>query len=257
MNNLLKFVYASSLKQLPKSVQDCFENEEEFVDMWMCKTDPEKTELLGMYLCEAVYMSIKTDKDLNRFVALSIVGLQDSFDKFSEEDEEEQEEIQEVVIPTIQQPTQPSQDTTELQNRIRELEEENKKLKAQAPPKEKVEGRGKGRPPKHTSTGFRCDLCAVCLASHGSLHNHYESKPHNAKVMNVLNESKKHVEKGLNTKIIVKVRSHLDDPEFTKENPDKEHLDNIKDYVKDGHNPITDILLVHRESKEVSWNKMC
>jgi len=254
MNNLLMFVYASSLKQLPKVARDCFENEEEFVDLWVCKTDAEKTELIGMYMFEAVCMSIKTDKDLSRFVALSIVGLQDHFDTKTDEDEDE--EVQEVSIPTIAQPTQ---DTTDLQNRIRELEEENKKLKARpdTEKKEKVEGRGKGRPPKHTSTAFKCELCNTCLASHGSLHNHYESKPHNAKVMNVLNESKKHVEKGLNTKIIVKVRSHLDDPEYTKENPDKEHLDNIVDYVKDGHNPIIDILLVQRESKEVSWKKMC
>jgi hypothetical protein len=235
-------------------VQDCFENEEEFNEIWVCKDDAEKTELLGTYMLYAVGMGIKTDKDLMKYIGLSIVGLDANFDTT---DEDEEEEIQEVVVPTIQQPTQ---DTTELQNRIRELEEENRKLKArpETEKKEKVEGRGKGRPPKNSNTGaFKCELCNICLASHGSLHNHYESKPHNAKVMNVLNESKKHVEKGLNTKIIVKVRSHLDDPKYTKEDPDTEHLDNIIDYVKDGHNPITDILLVHRENKEVSWNKMC
>lgn len=258
MNILLKFMYASSLKQLPKSVQDCFENEEEFNEIWVCKNDAEKTELLGMYMYGAVCLSIKTDRDLMKYIGLSIVGLEDNFD--STEDDEE-EETQEVVIPTIT--TQPTQDTTELQNRIRELEEENKKLKArpETEKKEKVEGRGKGRPPKNANNGaYKCELCNLCLASHGSLHNHYESKPHTAKVINVLKQSKEHVEKGLHTKIIVKVRSHLDDPKFTKENPDKEYLDNIRDFVEDKINPITDILLVKGDQTEtswVSWKKLC
>ena len=253
MSILLDFIKASSFKQIPKVARDCFENEEEFVDIWVCKNDAEKTDLIGMCLFEALCMGITTDRELVRYLGLYIVGLQDNYSM--KDEEEEEEEVQEVVIPVVQPQNE------ELQNRIRELEAEVERLKNKPEPKPKVEGRGRGRPPKNSTAGaYQCQLCQICMSSHGALHNHYESKSHTQKVISVLNKSKEYVEKGLYTKIIVKVRSHIDDPKFTKENPDKEYLDNIRDFVDDKINPITDILLVEGKTTEtnwVSWKKLC
>jgi hypothetical protein len=250
MSILLEFINASSLKQLPKVARDCFESEEEFVDLWVCKNDAEKTELIGMCLCDALFQNIKTDKQLVKFLAYYIIGLTDDYEK-----PEDEEEKQEVIVPVIQQP---NDELLKLQEENTKLTQKIRRLENKPEPKEK---RGRGRPPKCSTQGeYKCVLCEICMSSHGSLHNHYDSKSHEQKVMSVLNQSKEYVEKGLHTKIIVKVRSHLKDPNFTKENPDMEYLDTITDFVKCKENPIIDILLVKGEQKEnnwVSWKKLC
>jgi hypothetical protein len=259
MSILLKVCKATTLKELPPVCRTFFTDDDEFVDYFACSGDETKAECVKDLIVKCLELNITDDHNILRMFMMMLKGVENDYD----DEEAPAEEKQEVVVPMIQ-------DDTELLK----LKEENTKLKHELthtkavlqPLEEKKEEppkttRGRGRPPKHTNTAFKCILCDVCLASHGARHNHYQSKPHTNKVLSVLDEAMKFVDNVPLTKIIVKVRSHLDDPDFTMENPSQEYLENIKDYVRDKYNPITDILLVEGVQKEglkhLSWKKLC
>lgn len=260
MSILLKVCQAMTLADLPPVCRTFWTDDDDFVDYFACSRDDTKAECVKETILKCLELNITDDHNILRMFMMCIKGEENDYD----DEEAPKEEKQEVSVPMIH-------DDGELLK----LKEENAKLKAElkqvrnvSVPIEPVEpktdepktARGRGRPPKHASTEFKCVLCDICMSSSGSLHNHYNSKPHKEKVMSVLDEAKQYVKLPL-TKIIVKVRSHIDDPEFTTENPDKDYLDNIKDYVRDGFNPITDILLVEGVQKEglkhLSWKKLC
>lgn len=275
MSILLDFISAGSMKQIPnKKASTWFENEMEFNDLWVSKDDDEKTDIIAKCINEIATccINVRNDNDLILYLVLFLINQTDRYDGIidAEEqgvdsDDEEDETKQEVVVPTIHDDTE----LLKLREENAKLKEEIAKLKQTKTVVEPIEVkteekttsvRGRGRPPKHASTEFKCILCDMCMSSSGSLHNHYKSKPHTEKVLSVLDEAKQYTNRP-HTKIIVKVRSHIDDPEFTTENPDKAYLENIKDYVKDGYNPITDVLFVegsrHPELKHLSWKKLC
>lgn len=258
MSILLKVCKAMSLAELPPVCRKFWVDDDDFIEYFACSRDETKADCVKDTILKCLELNITDDHNILRMFMMLIKSEEDDYD----DEEPPKEEMQEVVVPVIH-------DDTELLK----LKDENAKLKSELtlaktiidPVEPKTEeqpkvGRGRGRPPKHTNTDYKCILCEVCLSSSGSLHNHYESKPHIQKVLNVIETAKLYTNRPL-TKIIVKVRSHIDDPEFTCEYPDKAYLDNIRDYVKDGYNPITDILLVEGtqkpELKHISWKKLC
>jgi hypothetical protein len=201
--------------------------------------------------------------------------------------EDDETDTQEVVVPTIENPnpaTMVIREDPALRKRIQELETENAELKKRpvAPPVEidiranppeptpprpaPVEGRGRGRPPKYpTANDHRCLLCDCGFASHGSLFNHYHSKPHIAKVKEVLTKSREYITQHPDEKLKLNVcvRNVRDDPKLSVVDPSVADIDNLLDYVADGINPISDILLVRgMEYKtatgrtEFSWKKV-
>lgn len=270
MSILLNFIKASSFKDIPKVAQDCFENEDEFMEKWVHLQPYEKTENINMYLLDALEESIPTDKDFIRYIALSVVGSSHLYKKTTDTDDSESESEDEVVTPPVKQEVvvPMMEDTTELVK----LKEENTRLKQQLAntidPNEPTTARGRGRPAKNSLGGFRCMLCGVGMSSSGSLHNHYKSKPHLHKILDVLEKSKQYVEKDdMTTKIVVRTcnQSKDKDPNLTTIDPDKTCLDDIKAYAKSGYNPISDIILFQQITEvsqvtgreKLSWKKLC
>lgn len=261
MNSLLKVLSAMKLADLPPVCRSFWDDDDEFANNFGCLDDDTKCDYIRDTFKKCLELSIRDDHNILRMCMLVIKGEDEDYE---DEDVPTAETIQHVTIPVVQ-------DTTELDG----LRKENNALKQEiASLKQKTivearpeledkpvstEARGRGRPPKNpNASANKCVLCKIGFASSGSLWNHHKSKPHQEKVLHVLNTARPLItNEDKHYKIIVKVRSHCDDPNLTTEYPTPADIDNIKDYVADKVNPITDILLVEKPAGSPSWKNVC
>lgn len=255
MSILLKVLNASTLADLPPVCRPYWADDDTFADIFACLDDKTKCDYVASTMRKCLELNIRDDTNILRMFMLVID---------CREEEYEDDDTPEITVPTIDNPA-PTPDR-DLRRRIAELEAENAELKksaAPAPVEEvdvrtnpvepaparpaPVEGRGRGRPPKYPDTkDHQCLLCHCGFASHGSLFNHFHSKPHIAKVKEVLTQSRAYIadHPDEKLKLNVSVRNVRDDPKLSTLDPSVEDIDNLLDYVSDGVNPISDILLV-------------
>lgn len=264
MSVLLKILSAMRVADLPPVCRSYWDDDTEFAENFGCLDDDSKCDYIRDTFKRCLEYNIRDDHNILRMCMLVIKGEEEDY-----EDEDTPHE-QHVDIP-VYSPPPPHEDTTKLKQELAEAKEQIRKLQqaqvvvepepertSQPKPDTEVK-RGRGRPPKHPNLETnKCVLCNIGFASSGSLYNHYHSKPHNDAVLAVLQQARPIVEtEDKHYKIIVKVRSHCDDPGFTMERPCVADIDNIKDYVADKHNPITDVLLVEKPAGAFSWKKVC
>lgn len=280
MKELLKILSASTLADLPPFCRTFWEDEDEFQDWFVTSDDDTKVDVVADCIRRCLELSIRDEYNALRMLMYCAKGSGNEYEDAEgpvQEPSAQTDEVQSVVIPMIRE-------DPALRRRIAELERENTELKTQletppapvdpriTPPEPKpsrppaVAGRGRGRPPKYPDAKtHKCLLCDCGFASHGSLFNHYHSKPHVNKVVDVLNRSRafriEHPDATL--KLIVATRNRRDDPKLTVEDFGTADVDNLLDYVKDGVNPISDVLLVEGTEKVsptgkayFSWKKV-
>lgn len=280
MKNLLKILSANSLADLPDYCRPLWEDEEKFQDWFVTADDDTKVDVVADCIRRCLELAIRDERNALRMLMYCANGSGNEYED-EEEPPQEDEDAQSITIPTLDNPV--VREDPALRRRVDQLERENAELKKQlatpppvderiTPPEPKpvrppaVEGRGRGRPPKYPDAkDHKCLLCQCGFASHGSLFNHFHSKPHIAKVKEVLTQSKEYVAQHSEEKLKlnVSVRNRRDDPKLSVVDPCEADIDNLLDYVADGINPISDVLLVRgTEYKtpsgrtEFSWKKV-
>ena len=269
MRDIFRILTASKLNDLPAVCRSFWEDDEQYMDWFGLLDDECKCEVVADCFRRCLELNITDNTNVLRMMMYCCKGEGDDY-----EDADPVEEVQSVVIPTLPVPVVPvvpvvpDAETEELKKEIlmlrRKLNPEDVPEKPAKPVP--VPGRGRGRPPKYPNArDFKCDLCSCGLSSHGALFNHHHSKQHTKKVKDVLNKSIEFIKThpDLKLKIIVYVCNKRDDPRLTQEDPSEDDIKNILDYVADGHNPISDCLLVQgieRQSassvKSFSWKNV-
>lgn len=258
MKELLKILSASTLADLPPFCRTLWEDEDKFQDWFVSADDDTKVDVVADCIRRCLEMSIKDERNALRMLMYCANGSGNEY----EDEDEDVEEIQQITIPTIANPV--VREDPALRRRIAELEQENAELKKQLKPtpvlddrvnvpepkpvrSPPVAGRGRGRPPKYPDAkDHKCDLCQCGFSSHGALFNHYHSKPHVQKVKEILTQSREFIASHPDTKLMMRVhvRNRREDPKLSVEDPCTADIDNLLDYVADGINPISDLLLV-------------
>jgi len=250
MSILLDFLRASTLADLPPVARQYFDDDEHFIDSFGGLDDVSKTEMIAGGLTACLKYNIKTDHEVARMMALSMLSQEDDYDEKKGEDKE-----QEVVVPMYEPEPEP--------------EPEKPKHQPKPQPDPNMPKRGRGRPPKNPDASrFRCKMCGVGCASSGSLHNHYHSKPHMNLVLSliqractVVNENEdKHY------KVIVDVRDKKENRELglSQENPDDGTFVDLEMHATDPTNPIIFFELCERVERKYestgrpyfSWRKV-
>lgn len=257
MKELLRILSASTLADLPPYCRSLWEDEDKFQDWFVTADDDTKVDVVADCIRRCLELSIKDERNALRMMMYCANG---SGNEYEDEDVEEDEE-QSVTIPMI------GEDPA-LRRRVEALERENAELRRRLqdtadaktqeanrvdpppPPPVRpapVPGRGRGRPPKYPDAkDHKCLLCDCGFASHGSLFNHYHSKPHTDKINTELRRSREFITANPDVKVAIRVsvRNRRDDPKLSMEDPCEADIDNLLDYVADKINPISDVLLV-------------
>jgi hypothetical protein len=252
MKELMDILYASTLNDLPSYCRSFWDDDEDFVDWFVSQSDDTKIDVVADCVRRCLELNIRDTRNCFRMFMYCAKGSGNEYEDATPPSTPPSTEIQTITIPTL---------STEHVKRIETLEKENAELKRRYEPAPvpvpaavvpEVK-RGRGRPPKYpNATHHRCLLCEAGVSSHGALFNHYHSKSHTNKVNDVLTRSLeviKNSDKKL--KIIVNVCNRRDDPKLSVEDPTEDDVENLRCYVADGINPISDILLV--EGKELTY----
>lgn len=241
MKELMDILNASTLADLPPFCRKFWEDDEEFVDWFVSLPDDEKCEVVFSCVKRCLELNIRDTHNCLRMMMYCAKGSKNEY-----EDETPPAtpppEVQTLTIPTIDLPDP---------------------VPVPANPVPDVK-RGRGRPPLYpTANDHRCLLCNCGLASHGSLFNHFNSKTHIQKVLDVLMKSREYIPLHPDTKLRINVfvANRRNDPKLSVEDPCVEDIDNLIDYTADKVNPISDILLVEGKenpnaSGRFSWKKV-
>jgi len=237
MKELMEILNASTLNDLPPFCRSFWDDDEEFVDWFVSIPDDNKIDVVADCVKRCLDLNIRDTYNCLRMLMYCAKGSGNEYEDATPPSTPPPE-VQSITIPTIEIPV---------------------------PEVPKVK-RGRGRPPKYaTANDHRCLLCECGLSSHGALFNHYKSKQHIKKVMDVLNFAREVVKRdtGKKLKLNVNVVNRRDDPKLSVEDPCEEDIDNLVDYTTDKVNPISDILLVEgmemtapSGKKYFSWKKI-
>lgn len=261
MAALLSFLRASSLADLPPVARQYFTDDEQFIDIFGGLDDDEKARGIAMALQYCLEANLTTDREILRMTALTVQGSYDEYEEKRDEDTSEAE--QEVVVPTIAMPVvaaAPAPAPVAAPVPVAAPKKPRAKPDPNAPKKPR------GRPPKYPDAkAFPCEMCKIGFASHGSLYNHFHSKPHKEKVLDYLREAPTLMIPDKVYKIIVETRNKKEgkDLGLTQEYPDEDTFLDLIDHAHDSENAIAYVeLCVRRDCvypsgrPYYSWGKM-
>lgn len=271
MSVVLAFLNASRVSQLPEVCRKYFDHDdEEFIENFAGKTDEEKMEILstGFYCLTA--MNVKTDKEIARFLAMTIQGVEHNYDEECEPENEE--DIPKVTVPTIvfdddeEDTPAPVKPKPVMRSISVQTDAEDPRPVSPAEPKPKkpkstIRHAHAGRP--SVGGDFKCDCCNLYRASLGSLYNHYKSHIHRKVLLNYVKECRKVYQ--TDYKMIVKtLKEKTDNGMNTIGGLDENYFNDLEDYIqKNEYDPITDILMMKQKnadeedpfSKKATWTR--
>lgn len=258
MAALLAFLRASTLADLPPVARQYFDDDDCFIDTFGGLDDDEKAKCIATSLERCLEANLTTDREILRMTALVVQGLEHEYEEKRDEDTAEAE--QEVVVPTIVMPVAAA--PVVVAAPVATLPPK----KPRAKPDPNAPKKPRGRPPKYpTATAFKCEMCDLGFASHGSLYNHYHSKPHKDKVLDFLREAPNSMQPDKVYKVNVETRNKKEgkDLGLTQEYPDEGTFLDLIDHVRDSENAIAYISLAvgkqytYPSGKTYySWNKV-
>jgi len=256
MAALLAFLRASTLADLPPVARQYFTDDEQFIEVFAGLDDDEKSKGIATALQYCLEANLTTDREILRMTALTVQG---SYDEYEEKRDEDTAEAElEVVVPTIAMPVPvvaaPAPVVTPPAKKPRAKPDPN------APKKPR------GRPPKYPDAkAFPCEMCEIGFASHGSLYNHFHSKPHKEKVLDFLREAPNMMSADKVYKVVVETRNKKEgkDLGLTQEHPDEGTFLDLIDHVRDSENAVAYISLAVGNQHTYpsgrsyySWNKV-
>jgi hypothetical protein len=269
MSVVLAFLNASRVSQLPEVCRKYFDHDdEEFIENFAGKSDEEKMEILstGFYCLTA--MNVKTDKEIARFLAMCIQGVEHNYDE--EAEEEKEEDIPKITIPTIvlddDETPAPVKPKPVMRSISVQTDAEDPRPVSPAEPKPKkpkstIRHAHAGRP--SVGGDYKCDCCNLYRASLGSLHNHYKSHIHRNVLLNYLKECRK-VYKPDFKMVVYTLKEKADNSFRMIGGLTDAYFDDIEDYVKKNeYDPITDIIMMEQKnadeedpfSKKATWKR--
>lgn len=249
MSVLLAFLRASTLADLPPVARQYFDDDDQFIETFAGLDDDEKTTCIAAALQRCLEANLTTDREILRMTALTVQGLEHEYEEKRDEDTAEQE----VVVPTVAAPVPVAVAAPPAK-------------KPRVKPDPNAPKKPRGRPPKYpTASAFMCEMCEIGFASHGSLYNHFHSKPHKEKVLDFLREAPNTMSPEKVYKVIVETRNKKEgkDMGLTQEHPDDGTFLDLLDYVRDSDNAVAYISLAvgkqhtYASGKAYySWNKV-
>lgn len=257
MAALLSFLRASTLADLPPVARQYFTDDEHFIEVFAGLDDDEKSKCIATALERCLEANLTTDREVLRMTALVVQGLEHEYEEKRDEDKAEPE--QEVVVPTINFAA-PAPAPAPAPVATPPVKKPRAKPDPNAPKKPR------GRPPKYPDAkAFPCEMCEIGFASHGSLYNHFHSKPHKDKVLEFLHEAPNMMSADKVYKVVVETRNKKEgkDLGLTQEHPDEGTFLDLIDHVRESENAVAYISLavgkqhVYPSGKAYySWNKV-
>lgn len=274
MSVVLHFLAAARVSQLPDVCRKYFDyDDEEFIDNFGGKDDEEKMEILSMAFINMTTMGIKTDKEIARFLAMTIQGIEHNYDE--EAEPENAEDIPVITVPTLRIEEEEEEEKTPEPIKPKPImksisvQTEPEDPTAPAPvstpkpkkPKSTIRHAHAGRP--STGGAYQCDCCNVSRASLGSLYNHYKSHIHKNVLLKYVKECRAVYHPDY--KMLVKtLKEKADNCFYTIGGLTDDYFTDLEDYIKKNeYDPITDILMLQQKnadkedphSKKATWQK--
>jgi len=275
MSVVLAFLNASRVSQLPDVCRKYFDyDDEEFIENFAGKDDEEKMEILSVAFVSLTSMNIKTDKEIARYLAMSIQGLDHNYDE--EAEAEDEQDIPRITIPTLvidddapaPAPVKPKPVMKSISVQT-DAEDPIAPSPSPAPaqpkpkkPKSTIRHAHAGRP--SVGGGFHCDACNTDRASLGSLYNHYKSHIHRNVLLNYVKECRKVYNPDY--KMLVKtLKEKTENGMNTIGGLTDDYFNDLEDYIqKNEYDPITDILMLKQTnadeedafSKKARWTRV-
>lgn len=266
MSVLLHFLNASRVSQLPDVCRKYFDyDDEEFIENFGGLDDHDKIQNLAELLMNANMRNIKTDKEIARYIAMSITGRLNDYD---DEAEPEDEEIPKVTVPTFHVEIEEEKPKPVMRSMSVQTDAEDPVAPVSPPapkpkkPKSDIRHPHAGRP--STGGGFHCDCCNTDRASLGSLYNHYKSHIHKNTLLKYVKECRKVYDPDY--KMVVKtLKEKTDNCFYTIGGLTDTYFTDLEDYIqKNEYDPITDILMMKQKnvdeedpfSKKATWMRV-
>lgn len=272
MSVVLTLLSASRVSQLPEVCRKYFyDDDEEFIENFAGKSDEEKMETLSCGFVNLTSMNIKTEKEIARYLAMVIQGVEHNYDEECEPENEN--DIPKITVPTLiiddeEDTPVPVKPKPVMRSISTQTDAEDPRPVSPAEPKPKkpkseIRHAHAGRP--STNSGdFKCDCCNLFRASLGSLYNHYKSHIHRKVLLNYIKECRKVYQPDY--KMIVKTLKEKSDNSMNMIGGlDENYFNDLEDYIqKNEYDPITDILMMKQKnadeedpfSKKATWTRV-
>jgi hypothetical protein len=276
MSVVLAFLNASRVSQLPDVCRKYFDDDDdEFIENFAGKADDEKMEILSNGFILLTTMNIKTEKEIARFLAMSIQGIEQNYDEEAEPEPEEKEEVLRITVPTIVIGEDVEEVKPKPVMRSMGVQTDDPEPVATTPVPAPAPAEPKPKKPKSTvrhahagrpSVGgaFKCDCCDVGRASLGSLHNHYKSHIHRKVLTDYVKECRR-VYKPDYKMVVYTLKEKSDNCFRMIGGLTDAYFDDLEDYVKKNeYDPITDIIMLEQSnpddvdafSKRATWRRV-